>query len=183
MEVAIRIALPPVADTEVVTACLSWGFSKAASAWLGRPTQLQSCPPAAMDRQVGERPIDRHHRPDRPLGQVGEDHRGERVDLAVKGQLTPTGDHHHQHLDLVVAVRLDTIAPAKPDQVGLQVLPIKPPQRPWMVPGRREAGQVNWRDGVMHTAMFPSHAIGPASRWDLEIAAYQPPAPDPGRAR
>jgi hypothetical protein len=52
-------------------------------------------------------------------------------------------------------VRLDAIAPAEPDEVGLQVLPVEPPQRPWMVPPRREAGQVDWRDGVRHAAIFP----------------------------
>jgi hypothetical protein len=41
------------------------------------------------------------------------------MDLAVEGQLPPAGDNHHQHVDLVVAVRLDAITPAEPDQVGL----------------------------------------------------------------
>jgi len=151
---------PPFADTEVVTSAAwqSWGFPKATSASLGLPTQPQSRRSAAMDRQVGERPVDRHDRPDRPLGQVGEDHRGERVDLAVEGQLAPAGDNHHQHVDLVVAVRLDAIALAEPDEVGLQVLPVEPPQSPWAVSARREAGQVDWRDGVTHAAMFASPA-------------------------
>ena len=107
-----------------------------------------------MDRQVCQRPIDRHNRPDRPPGQVRKDHRGERVDLAVQGQLAPAGDDHHQHVDLVVAVRLDAIAPAEPDHVGLQVLPIEPPYRPRTVRGGREAGQVEWRDTVTHAAMI-----------------------------
>jgi hypothetical protein len=135
-----------------------WGFPKATSASLGLPTQPQSRRSAAMDRQVGERPVDRHHRPDRPLGQVGEDHRGERVNVAVEGQLAPAGDDHHQHVDLVVAVRLDAVAPAEPDEVGLQVLPVEPPQSPLAVSARREAGQVDWRDGVAHAAMFASPA-------------------------
>jgi hypothetical protein len=46
---------------------------------------------------------------------VGEDHRSERVDLTVEGQLAPAVDHYHQHVDLVVAVRLDAIAPAELD--------------------------------------------------------------------
>jgi len=50
---------------------------------------------------------------------VGDDHRGQLVDLAVKGQLAPACDDHQQHLDLVVAVRLDAITLAEPDQVGL----------------------------------------------------------------
>ena len=125
----------------------------------GRATNLQSRRPAAVDRQVGERPVDGLYRSDRPLGQVGDDDRGELVDLAVKGQFAPAGDDHHQHVDLVVAVPLDAIALAEPDQVGLQVLSIQPPQRPWMAPARREAGQVDRRDGVRHAAIFPSHTI------------------------
>jgi hypothetical protein len=31
-----------------------------------------------VDRQVGQRPVDRHHRPDRPLGHVGQGRRGQR---------------------------------------------------------------------------------------------------------
>jgi hypothetical protein len=85
---------------------------------------------------------------------VGDDHRGERVDLAVKGQLAPAEDDHHQHIDLVVAVRLDAIAPVEPDQVGLQVLPLQPPQRPWMTPARGKAGQVDRRDGVRLVAVI-----------------------------
>ena len=65
------------------------------------------------------------------------------MDLAVKGQLAPTEDNDHQDVDLVVTVRLDAITPAEPDQVGLQVLPVEPPQRPWMATGRGEAGQVD----------------------------------------
>lgn len=87
---------------------------------------------------------------------MGDDHRGERVELAVKGQLAQAENDHHQHIDLVVAVRLDAIAPAEPDQVGLQVLPLQPPQRPGMVPARGEAGQVDRRNGVRHAAIFPS---------------------------
>jgi hypothetical protein len=126
-----------------------------ASASLGVPTHLKSRRPVAVDRQVHEEPVDWLHRSDRPLGQMGDDHRGELVDLAVKGQLAPAEDDHDQHVDLVVAVRLDAIAPAEPDEVGLQVLPVEPPPRPWMVPPRREAGQVDWRDGVRHAAIFP----------------------------
>jgi hypothetical protein len=129
-----------------------------ASASPGGPTHLKPRRPVAMDRQVHEGPVDWLHRPDRPLGQVGDDHRGELVDLAVKGQLAPAEDDHHQHVDLVVAVRLDAIAPAEPDEVGLQVLPVEPPQRPWMVPPRGEAGQVDRRDGVRHAAIFPHPA-------------------------
>jgi hypothetical protein len=90
---------------------------------------------------------------------VGDDHRGELVDLAVKGQLAPATDDHHQHLDLVVAVGLDAIALVEPDQVGLQVLPIQPPQRPWMVPARGEAGQVDRRDRIRHATIFPFQTI------------------------
>jgi hypothetical protein len=81
------------------------------------------------------------------------------VDLAVKGQLAPARDDHHQHLDLVVAVRLDAIALVEPDQVGLQVLPVQPPPRPGMALARSEAGQVDRRDSVRHAAIFPSHII------------------------
>jgi hypothetical protein len=81
-----------------------------------------------------ERPIHGLDRSDRPLGQVGEGHRGELVDLAVKGELAPTEDDHHQHLDLVVAVGLDAVAGVEADQVGLQVLPVQPPPRPGMAP-------------------------------------------------
>ena len=72
---------------------------------------------------------------------MSDDHRGQLVNLAVKGQLALTEDDHHQHLDLVVAVRLDAITPAEPDQVGLQVLPVQPPPRPGMAPASCEAGQ------------------------------------------
>ena len=92
---------------------------------------------------------------------MSDDHRGQLVDLAVKGQLAPAEDDHHQHVDLVVAVRLDAIAPAEPDEVGLQVLPVEPPQRPWMVPPRGEAGQVDRRDGVRHAAIFHSTPSSP----------------------
>ena len=90
-ETAVSTAPPRYLPTRKWSPHAAWpsrGFSKATSASLGRPTQLQSRPSAAMDRQVSERPVDRHHRPDRPLGQVGEGHRGKRVDLAVEGQLT-----------------------------------------------------------------------------------------------
>ena len=100
------------------------------SASLGVATHLKSRRPTAVDRQVRQRPIDRLDRSDRPLGQVSDDHRGQRVDLAVKGQLAPAENDHHQHLDLVVAVGLDAITPVEPDQVGLQVLAIQPPQTP-----------------------------------------------------
>jgi len=112
-----------------------------------------------MDREVRERPVDGRDRPDRPRGQVSDDHRGQLVDLAVKGQLAPTENDHHQHLDLVVAVGLDAIAPAEPDQVGLQILSVQPPPRPWMVPARGEAGQIDRRHGVRHAAIFPSQTI------------------------
>jgi hypothetical protein len=55
-------------------------------------------------------------------------------------------------------VRRDAITLAEPDQVGLQVLAIQPPQRPWMVPARGEAGQVDRKDRVSHAAIFPSQA-------------------------
>jgi hypothetical protein len=89
------------------------------SASLGVPTHLEARRPVAVDRQVRQRPIDGRDRSDRPLGQVSDDHRGQLVDLAVKGQLAPACDDHQQHLDLVVAVRLDAITLAEPDQVGL----------------------------------------------------------------
>jgi hypothetical protein len=72
------------------TRYLPGGVSPGTSASLGRPTHLQSRRSAAVDRQVGERPVDGLHRPDHPLGQVGDDHRGQLVNLAVKGQLAPT---------------------------------------------------------------------------------------------
>jgi hypothetical protein len=56
-------------------------------------------------------------------------------------------------------VRLDAITPAEPDQIGLQVFPLQPPQRPWMTPARGKAGQVDWRNGVRHAAILPSHTI------------------------
>jgi hypothetical protein len=59
---------------------------------------------------------------------VGGDHWGERVGLAVKGQRAPAENDHYQHLDFVVAVWRDAITPVEPDQVGLQVLAIQPPQ-------------------------------------------------------
>jgi hypothetical protein len=74
---------------------------------------------------------------------VGDDHRDQLVDPATKGQLAPTEDDHHQHLDLVVAVRRDAITLVEPDQVGLQVLPVQPPPRPGMTTGRRQADQVD----------------------------------------
>jgi hypothetical protein len=64
------------------------GLSLEISGSLGRPT-LKSRRPAAVDRQVRERPVDRLHRSDRPLRQMGDDNPGELVDLAVKGQLAP----------------------------------------------------------------------------------------------
>jgi hypothetical protein len=127
---------------------------------LSRPTHLESCRSAAVDRQIRQRPIHGRHRPDRPLGQVSDDHRGQLVNLAVKGQLAPTEDDHHQHLDLVVAVRLDAITPAEPDQVGLQVLPVQPPPRPGMAPASCEAGQVDRRIG---SGMPPSCHPRPSS--------------------
>jgi hypothetical protein len=51
-------------------------------------------------------------------------------------------------------VRLDAIARVEPDPVGLQILPIQPPQRPWMVPAHGEAGQVDRRDGVRLVAVI-----------------------------
>src|SRR5215211_8632538 len=44
-----------------------------ASASPGGPTHLKPRRPAAVDRQVHEGPVDWLHRPDRPLGQVGDD--------------------------------------------------------------------------------------------------------------
>jgi hypothetical protein len=139
---------------------LAW-LAPWASGLLGGPTHLQSRRSGAVDRQVGERPIDGLDRSDRPLGQVGDDHRGELVDLAVKGQLAPAEDDHHQHVDLVVAVRLDAIALVEPDQVGLQVLGVQPSPRPWMVPPRGEAGQVDRRGGIRHAAIFHSTPSSP----------------------
>jgi hypothetical protein len=54
--------------------------------WTGRPT----CSPAGRRRwtdRYAQRPIDGLDRSDRSLGQVSDDHRGQLVDLAVKGQL------------------------------------------------------------------------------------------------
>jgi hypothetical protein len=111
------------------------------SASLGVPTHLEARRPAAVDDRYAQRPIGGVDRSDRSLGQVSDDHRGQLVDLAVKGQLAPTEDDHHQHLDLVVAVRRDAIALVEPDQVGLQVLPVQPPPRPGMVPARGQAAR------------------------------------------
>lgn len=110
-----------------------------------------------MDREVGKGPVDRHYCPDRPLRHVDKGHRGERVDLAVEGELAPAGHDHHQDVHLVVPMRLDAIPQAEPDQVGLQVLSGQPPQGAWPVPGRREAGQVDRRNSVAHPTMFSSH--------------------------
>jgi len=80
------------------------------------------------------------------------------VGLAVKGQLAPARDDHHQHLDLVVAVRRDAIAPVEPDQVGLQVLAIQPPQRSRMaLPAARLARSIGGIGSAM-PAIFPSQA-------------------------
>jgi virginiamycin B lyase len=84
-------------------------------------------------------------------------HRGERVDLAVEGELPPASHDHHQDLHLVVPMGLDAVPQAEPDQVGLEVLSIQPPQGAWPVPRRREAGQVNRRISVAHPTMFASH--------------------------
>jgi hypothetical protein len=118
-----------------------------------------------VDRQVSKR-VDRHHRPDRPLAHVNKGHRGERVDLAVEGELAPPGHDHHQDLHLVVAVRVDAIAETEPDQVGLQVLSVQLPQGAWPVPGRREGDQVDRRNGVAHPTMLSSH-----TRWSQRITA------------
>jgi hypothetical protein len=77
-------------------------------------------------------------------------------------------------------VRLDAIAPAEPDEVGLQVLPVEPPQRPWMVPPRREAGQVDWRDGVRHAAIFPPPHHARRDRRDRPGDREYPPQPGTG---
>jgi hypothetical protein len=93
---------------------------------------------------------------------VGDDHRGQLVDLAVKGQLAPAEDDHHQHVDLVVPVRLDAIALVKPDQVGLQVLPVQPPQRPgWFPPAARLARSTGATASGMPPSShpIPSHVI------------------------
>ncbi len=83
-----------------------------ASAPLGVPTNLKARRAAAVDRQVDKRPADRHHRPDRPLGQVDQGHRSKRVDLAAEGELASAGDDHHHDIHLVVSMRLDAIAHA-----------------------------------------------------------------------
>jgi hypothetical protein len=91
---------------------------------------------------------------------VGDDHRGELVELAVKGQLTLAEDDHHQHVDLVVAVRLDAIALVEPDEIGLQVLPVEPPPRPgWFPPAARLARST----GGMASGMPPSSHPTPSS--------------------
>jgi hypothetical protein len=105
---------------------------------------------------------------------VSDHHRGEVVDLAVKGQLAPTLDDHHQHLDLVVAVGLDAITLAEPYQVGLQILPVEPPQRPGMVSGRRQAGQVDRRDRVSHATIFPSPTIVPGLQQPVVVQPVDP---------
>jgi hypothetical protein len=46
------------------------------------------------------------------------------VDLAADGQLASARPDHHHDLHLVVSMRLDAIARAETDQVGLQVFPI-----------------------------------------------------------
>jgi hypothetical protein len=138
---------------------------------LGVATNLKAGRATAVDRQVGKRAVDCHHGPDRPLGHVDKGHRGERVDLAVEGQLTPAGHDHHQDLHLVVSMRLDAIPQAEPDQVGLQVLSIQPPQGAWLVPGRGEAGQVDRSNSIAHPTIFASHT-GPDGR----SASQQRPA-------
>jgi hypothetical protein len=111
---------------------------------------------------------------------MGDDHRGELVDLAVKGQLAPAEDDHHQHVDLVVAVRLDAVAPAEPDEVGLQVLPVEPPQRPWMVPPAARPARLT---GGMASGMPPSSPTQPKPEEDpvdvAEIITVSPPARRP----
>ena len=69
-------------------------------------------------------------------------------------------DDHYQHLDLVVAVRLDAVALVEPDQVGLQVLSVEPPpalrrhrpRRGW--PGRPEG----WAQACRHLPI-PDHHL------------------------
>jgi len=65
------------------------GCPSGISALLGVPAQLQARRSAAVDRQVRQRPVNGLDRSDRPLGQLGDDHRSQLVDLAVKGQLAP----------------------------------------------------------------------------------------------
>jgi len=101
------------------------------------------------------------------------------VDLAIKGQLAPTEDDHHQHIHLVVAVGLDAIAVVEPDQVGLQLLPIQPPPRTGMATGRSEAGQVDRRDGVRYAAIFLSHPSPP----EREEGPGNPLGSGPGSTR
>jgi hypothetical protein len=55
---------------------------------------------------------------------VDQRHRRQRVDLAAEGQLAAARHDHHHNVHLIVTVRLDLIAHAEADQIGLQVFPI-----------------------------------------------------------
>jgi hypothetical protein len=144
------------AHSWVVRPCRKVRFAGLIHRPLGMAANLKAGRATAVDRQVGKRPVDCHHCPDCPLGHVDKGHRGERVDLVVEGELAPAGHDHHQHLHLVVPMRLDPIPQAEPDQVGLQVLSIQPPQGAWPVPGRGEAGQVDRSNSVVHPTIFSS---------------------------
>jgi hypothetical protein len=87
---------------------------------------------------------------------VDKGHWGERVDLAVEGEFAPAGHDHDQDLHLVVPMRLDPIPQAEPDQVGLEVFSIQPPQGASPVSGRREAGPVDQSERVAHPTMVSS---------------------------
>ena len=93
----------------VVRRCRKVRFARLNQRPLGVAANLKARRATAVDRQVGKRPVDGHHRPDRPRWHVDKGHRGERVDLAVEGELAPAGHDHHQDLHLVVPMRLDPI--------------------------------------------------------------------------
>jgi hypothetical protein len=87
-------------------------------------------------------------------------------------------------------VRLDAIARVEPDQIGLQILPIQPPQRPRMVPTHGQAGQVDRRDGVRLVAVIllgvtwtlaQRVAVGGASVEDDALLAVPAPGWPPRR--
>jgi hypothetical protein len=113
--------------------------SLAAGPWdssvAGRAPHLQTRRSAAMDRQVRQRP-DGLDRSDRPLGQVGEA-------IGASWWTWPSRVSSPRPETATTSTSTWSLRcdrPGEPDQVGLQVLPIQPPPRPWMVPTRRQAG-------------------------------------------
>ena len=141
------------------------GLAFGTSAALGVPTHLKSRRSAAMYRQVRQRPVDGRDRPDRPRGQVSDDHRGQLVDLAVQGQLAPTATTTTS--TSTSSLRCGWMRSPWPSRTRLPAGPLRPaataprdghrPRRGW--PDRPEA----WGQASRHLPI-PDHRLPSMNR-------------------